>query len=114
MSHVRGSDGMQIKEFVCPVDRKSEIIRNTELLLDSISNSDFESYARLCDPNMTAHEPEAIGTLVEGLDFHKFYFDNLKTNKNNTNTSILNPYVHLLGDDVAVIAYVRVTQSIDK
>ena len=25
---------------------------------------------------MTAFEPEAIGNLVEGLDFHKFYFDN--------------------------------------
>lgn len=33
-------------------------------------------YRRLCDPNMTAFEPEAIGNLVEGLDFHKFYFDN--------------------------------------
>ena len=33
---------------------------------------------RLCDPHMTAFEPEAIGNLVEGLDFHKFYFDNRK------------------------------------
>ena len=33
---------------------------------------------RLCDPNMTAFEPEAIGNLVEGLEFHKFYFDNRK------------------------------------
>ena len=87
---------------------------------------------------MTAFEPEAIGNLVEGLDFHKFYFDNrkflmkkylsrffrfqfffsfyfsVKTNRNNTNTSILNPHVHLLGDDAAAIAYVRVTQNIDK
>merc|ERR1712020_883862 len=69
---------------------------------------------RLCDPNMTAFEPEAIGNLVEGLDFHKFYFDNLKNNRHLTNTSILNPHVHLLGDDAAAIAYVRVTQTIDK
>ena len=27
---------------------------------------------------MTAFEPEAIGNLVEGLEFHKFYFDNRK------------------------------------
>lgn len=25
---------------------------------------------------MTAFEPEALGNLVEGMDFHKFYFDN--------------------------------------
>lgn len=63
---------------------------------------------------MTAFEPEAIGNLVEGLDFHKFYFDNLKNNRHTTNTSILNPHVHLLGDDAAAIGYVRVTQTIDK
>ena len=33
---------------------------------------------------------------------------------NNTNVSIVNPYVHLLGDDAAAIAYVKVVQSIDK
>jgi hypothetical protein len=25
---------------------------------------------------MTAFEPGALGNLVEGMDFHKFYFDN--------------------------------------
>lgn len=27
---------------------------------------------------MTAFEPEALGNLIEGMDFHKFYFDNGK------------------------------------
>jgi len=31
-----------------------------------------------------------------------------------TNTTVLNPQVHLLGDDAAVIAYGRLTQSYDK
>merc|ERR1711953_411311 len=120
MNHVRGSGaGAQIRASHSQSDpvslaRKSEIIRSTELLLEAISCNDFESYARLCDPNMTAFEPEAIGNLVEGLDFHKFYFDNLKNNRHTTNTSILNPHVHLLGDDAAAIGYVRVTQTIDK
>lgn len=32
----------------------------------------------MCDPGMTAFEPEALGNLVEGLDFHRFYFENRK------------------------------------
>lgn len=31
---------------------------------------------KMCDPGMTAFEPEALGNLVEGLDFHRFYFEN--------------------------------------
>ena len=33
-------------------------------------------FSRLCDANMTAFEPETMGNLVEGTEFHKFYFDN--------------------------------------
>lgn len=33
-------------------------------------------YRKICDPHLTAFEPEALGNLVEGMDFHKFYFDN--------------------------------------
>ncbi len=28
------------------------------------------------DPQLTCFEPEAHGNLIEGLDFHRFYFDN--------------------------------------
>ena len=30
------------------------------------------------DPQLTCFEPEAYGNLIEGMDFHKFYFDNGK------------------------------------
>lgn len=57
---------------------------------------------------MTAFEPEAMGNLIEGMDFHKFYFDAVaKHAKVDCNTTILNPTVHLLSDDSACIAYVR-------
>lgn len=29
----------------------------------------------LVDPHLTSFEPEALGNLIVGMDFHKFYFD---------------------------------------
>ncbi|XP_063984777.1 calcium/calmodulin-dependent protein kinase type II alpha chain isoform X13 [Diachasmimorpha longicaudata] len=98
--------------------RRQEIIKMTEQLIESINTGDFEGYTKICDPHLTAFEPEALGNLVEGMDFHKFYFDNAVLGKNSSckavNTTILNPHVHLLGDDAACIAYVRLTQYVDK
>lgn len=31
---------------------------------------------KICDSHLTAFEPESMGNLVEGMDFHKFYFEN--------------------------------------
>ncbi|XP_076296503.1 calcium/calmodulin-dependent protein kinase II isoform X16 [Lasioglossum baleicum] len=95
--------------------RRQEIIKMTEQLIESINIGDFEAYTKICDPHLTAFEPEALGNLVEGMDFHKFYFDNvLGKNCKAVNTTILNPHVHLLGEDAACIAYVRLTQYMDK
>ncbi|KAK2717388.1 calcium/calmodulin-dependent protein kinase type II alpha chain-like isoform X3 [Artemia franciscana] len=95
--------------------RKQEVLRMTEQLVEAISCGDFENYTKLCDPHLTAFEPEALGNLVQGMEFHKFYFDNvLGKNCKAVNTLILNPHVHLLGEDAACIAYVRLTQFIDK
>uniref|UniRef100_I3KMZ7 calcium/calmodulin-dependent protein kinase n=1 Tax=Oreochromis niloticus TaxID=8128 RepID=I3KMZ7_ORENI len=94
--------------------RKQDIIKVTEQLIEAISNGDFESYTKMCDPAVTAFEPEALGNLVEGLDFHRFYFENLwSKNSKPVHTTILNPHIHLVGDEAACIAYVRVTQYID-
>ncbi|XP_023288459.1 calcium/calmodulin-dependent protein kinase type II delta chain isoform X2 [Orussus abietinus] len=95
--------------------RRQEIIKMTEQLIESINTGDFEAYTKICDAHLTAFEPEALGNLVEGMDFHKFYFDNvLGKNCKAVNTTILNPHVHLLGEDAACIAYVRLTQYMDK
>lgn len=32
--------------------------------------------SKICDPGLTSFEPEALGNLVEGMDFHRFYFEN--------------------------------------
>ncbi|KAM6963974.1 calcium/calmodulin-dependent protein kinase type II subunit gamma-like isoform 5-T5 [Tautogolabrus adspersus] len=97
-----------------PATRKQEIIKITEQLIEAINNGDFEAYTRICDPGLTSFEPEALGNLVEGMDFHKFYFENLLSkNSKPVHTTLLNPHVHLIGEDAACIAYIRLTQFVD-
>ncbi|XP_048114780.1 calcium/calmodulin-dependent protein kinase type II subunit beta isoform X16 [Alosa alosa] len=98
--------------------RKQEIIKITEQLIEAVNNGDFEAYAKICDPGLTSFEPEALGNLVEGMDFHRFYFENrerslLAKNSKPIHTTILNPHVHLIGEDAACIAYIRLTQFVD-
>lgn len=121
VNHVRSGGCVSIRNMAQTSDpastaRKTEIVRLTEQLLDAINVGDFDTYTKLTDSNLTAFEPQAIGNLVEGVDFHRFYFDHFSALKQNkqTNVTILNPHIHLLGPDAACIAYIRVTQSIDK
>uniref|UniRef100_A0AAR2KQ48 calcium/calmodulin-dependent protein kinase n=1 Tax=Pygocentrus nattereri TaxID=42514 RepID=A0AAR2KQ48_PYGNA len=95
--------------------RKQEIIKVTEQLIEAINNGDFEAYTKICDPGLTSFEPEALGNLVEGTDFHRFYFENSlsKSHRRTIHTILLNPHVHLIGEDAACIAYIRLTQYID-
>ena len=55
-------------------DVREELLRLNQRLLDSIALADWETYTELCDPSLTAFEPEAAGQLVQGLEFHHFYF----------------------------------------
>ncbi|XP_072913751.1 calcium/calmodulin-dependent protein kinase type II subunit beta isoform X29 [Hemitrygon akajei] len=107
-------DGWPTSVFLQVRARKQEIIKLTEQLIEAINNGDFEAYAKICDPGLTSFEPEALGNLVEGMDFHRFYFENLLSKNNKPiHTTILNPHVHLIGEDAACIAYIRLTQYID-
>ncbi|XP_012656821.1 calcium/calmodulin-dependent protein kinase type II subunit gamma [Otolemur garnettii] len=104
----------KVVDFFPSTVRKQEIIKITEQLIEAINNGDFEAYTKICDPGLTSFEPEALGNLVEGMDFHKFYFENLLSkNSKPIHTTILNPHVHVIGDDAACIAYIRLTQYID-
>jgi calcium/calmodulin-dependent protein kinase (CaM kinase) II len=88
----------------------AELVQLTQRLLDCIANADWDTYRELCDPALTAFEPEAQGQLVEGLEFHHFYFK-LGGAKGHHLTTMCAPRVRLLGD-VAVVAYVRLNQRI--
>jgi calcium/calmodulin-dependent protein kinase (CaM kinase) II len=88
-----------------------EVLRLTQRLLDGIARGDWATYEELCDPTLTAFEPEAVGQLVEGLEFHRFYF-NVGGFRTQTNTTLCAPHVRVMGE-VAVVAYTRLLQRVD-
>ncbi len=87
-----------------------ELLTLNQQLLDSIAAGDWSVYEQLCDSTLTAFEPEAVGQLVEGMAFHKFYFD-LGASGAPQNTTMCSPHVRVLGD-VAIVTYVRLIQRL--
>jgi calcium/calmodulin-dependent protein kinase (CaM kinase) II len=91
-------------------DQTSELLHLTQRLLDAITAGDWATYQELCDPTLTAFEPQAPGQLVEGLAFHRFYFD-LGGVHGRHQTTMCAPHVRLMGD-VAVVTYARLVQRL--
>ncbi len=96
---------------------ETEIVNLTHELLVAIFRGDWATYTKLCADDITAIEPEAKGHLVQGLAFHQTYFPEqprppARPGQEPTIT-ISSPYVRLMCE-AAVIAYVRLVQSIDE
>ncbi|TNV73229.1 hypothetical protein FGO68_gene16388 [Halteria grandinella] len=93
---------------------KQTVLDLTNQLLQSIQNADWATYSKLCDPSLSCFEPEAQGHLVEGMEFHKFYFDLPRGGgKAPVNTTMASPHVRLIGDgNVAIVSYVRLVQRV--
>jgi calcium/calmodulin-dependent protein kinase (CaM kinase) II len=89
-------------------DEKTDLLQLTQRLLDAITAGDWATYEELCDPTLTAFEPEAPGQLVQGLAFHRFYFD-LGGVRGRHQTTLCSPHVRLMGD-TAVVSYARLIQ----
>jgi calcium/calmodulin-dependent protein kinase (CaM kinase) II len=87
-----------------------ELLQLNQRLLESIAWGDWAAYQELCDPSLTAFEPEARGQLVEGLGFHQFYFT-LGGTRGHHHTTMASPRVRLMGD-VAVVTYVRLNRRV--
>lgn len=92
-------------------DDEAQLLALNQQLLDAIAEGDWQKYADLCDPRLTAFEPEALGHLVEGLDFHAFYFKR-HSGANKPQNTMCAPHVRVLGD-VGIVAYFRLTQFVD-
>jgi Calcium/calmodulin dependent protein kinase II association domain len=72
-------------------------------------------------PVFSCFEPEAVGNLVEGLTFLKFYFNRQNStrgsivdcNNKRVNTTMVRPHVRVLaGGHAAVVSYIRLTQEV--
>ncbi len=92
---------------------EQELLALSRQLLTAIDSGDWKGYVALCDESITCFEPEALGHLVGGLPFHKFYFDlpGSPTTPAKQST-IASPHVRVMGT-AAVVTYVRVVQKID-
>ena len=98
---------------------EAEVLNANAVLLRSIDLGDWQSYEELCDAAITCFEPEARGHLVQGLPFHKFYFDLVNAFGSSPAPSVgrqstmSSPNVRVVGD-MAVLCYVRVVQKLDE
>lgn len=91
---------------------RDAILELTQKLLMAATSGDWDTYTKLCDPSLTAFEPEALGNLVDGLDFHHFYFKLAGDDNSPIQSTIVAPHIRIMGN-VAVIAYVRLTQKLN-
>lgn len=92
---------------------EAELIELSRQLLISIGQGDWASYAALCAEDITCFEPEARGHLVEGMDFHRFYFE-LGGHMGANQSTMAAARVKLLGDSAALVTYTRLVQSVDE
>lgn len=90
----------------------NELIALNQRLLEAIAAGDWKTYQELCDPTLSAFEPEGRGHLIVGMAFHKYYFD-LGTGGGARQTTIAAPHVRWLGEDAAVVSFVRLVQKLD-
>jgi calcium/calmodulin-dependent protein kinase (CaM kinase) II len=93
-----------------------ELLQLNQRLLEAIIRGDWAAYVELCDESITCFEPEARGQVVEGMPFHKYYFELPKPAAPqppaHKNVTMAQPHVRIMGD-AAVLSYVRLTQSLD-
>jgi hypothetical protein len=89
-----------------------EVLELNQRLLEAIAAGEWSVYESLCSPDLTCFEPETRGHLVEGMAFHKFYFE-LEPGAGPRNVTMATPHVRLLGNDAAVVAYTRLVQRLD-
>ena len=95
---------------------EQQLIDLTRRLLTAVSTGDWKVYRELVADDLSCFEPEARGQLVEGLEFHEFYFS-LSSDRpappSRVVTTLIGPKVRMLSEDSAVVTFVRLVQRVD-
>jgi calcium/calmodulin-dependent protein kinase (CaM kinase) II len=92
---------------------EEELLELSRKLLTAIDTGDWTTYESLCDESITCFEPEALGQVVAGMAFHKFYFDLPSSpTRPAKQSTIASPHIRVVGQ-AAIVSYVRVVQKLD-
>jgi len=76
---------------------------------------DWDTYASLCNTDLTCFEAETNGVLAEGLPFHQFYFElpgDPQASATPVQVSMARPHIRWIGPDAAIVSYTRLTQKL--
>lgn len=92
-------------------EAEHDLLALNQRLLECILAADWPTYEELCDPSLSAFEPEGRGQLIVGMPFHRFYFD-LGASEGPHQVTMASPNVRWLGPDAAVVSYVRLVQKL--
>ena len=95
--------------------RDQEILAINQAMLESVASGNWEHYSQVCSADVSCFEAESEGHLVEGLPFHRYYFD-LPGDPNPAPTPVTvtmaRPHLRWLSDDAVVLSYTRLTQKL--
>ncbi|GDX72460.1 hypothetical protein LBMAG39_08930 [Cyanobium sp.] len=95
-------------------ERDREILHLNQTLLDSVVRGDWSTYADLCSDDLTCFEAETNGLLVEGLPFHRYYFElpGGDGSPSPVTVTMARPHLRWIGDDGVVLSYTRLSQRL--
>ena len=95
--------------------RDQEILAINQAMLESVASGDWARYANFCANDLSCFEAETNGHLVEGLPFHRYYFE-LPAGEGPTTpvtVTMARPHLRWLSDDAVVLSYTRLTQRLN-
>jgi calcium/calmodulin-dependent protein kinase (CaM kinase) II len=101
---------------MAPSTRDQEILTINQAMLESVAGGDWERYAQFCNEDLSCFEAETSGHLVEGLAFHRYYFELPASGEapSPVTVTMARPHLRWLSDDAVVLSYTRLTQRINQ